>query len=184
MNAPLLNRHPSHAFSLVEVTIALGIAVFCLVVIFGLLSVGVNMSSVSIEQTSATNLLAAVVSDLRTAPIIPYKEGNKETETLVYHVQIPFNRPAVGGSSPDVRPDAAALSVINPFTMKTEDNALIDDYGRRVEKVSQARYRLTGWMRPGNGRDATIASLRLTWPPATTTNPAGSVETLVALDRN
>ena len=61
------HRRPA-GFSLVEVTVALGISVFCLAVIFGLLNVGFNTGSLAAEQTAATNLLATVSSDLRTAP--------------------------------------------------------------------------------------------------------------------
>lgn len=47
---------------------ALGIAVFALVVMFGLLSVGVASSTASFEQTVATDILSSVAADLRSAP--------------------------------------------------------------------------------------------------------------------
>ncbi len=63
-------RHSKSAFSLVEVTLALGVAGFCLTAIFGLLPVGVNTNKAAIAQTSAMNLLTSVVSDLRsTLPV-------------------------------------------------------------------------------------------------------------------
>ena len=171
MNASFPLQHPARAFSLVEATIALGIAVFCLVVIFGLLSVGVNMSSVSIEQTTATNLLAGIASDIRTAPKPLPTDG-----TTVYHIKIPANAPPAASPLRDVRPDAAPLDLTSKY---------LDACGRPVETANQARYQLGGWMRAGNGRDATIACLRLTWPAsAAPSNSAGRVETLVALERN
>ena len=55
-------------FSLAEVTLALGIAAFCLVAVFGLIPVGVQTSRNATSQTAATNILAAVVADLRATP--------------------------------------------------------------------------------------------------------------------
>jgi uncharacterized protein (TIGR02598 family) len=56
------------AFSLVEVTLALGVGAFCLIAVFGLLPVGVQTNRNATSQTTATNIIAAVVSDLRATP--------------------------------------------------------------------------------------------------------------------
>lgn len=56
------------SFSLVEVTLAIGIAAFCLIAVFGLMPVGVQTNRNSTSQTAATNILAAVVADLRATP--------------------------------------------------------------------------------------------------------------------
>ena len=63
-------RKPSvpAAFSLVEVTLALGIAAFCFVAVFGLMPVGVQTNRNATSQTAATNIMAAMVSDLRAVP--------------------------------------------------------------------------------------------------------------------
>jgi uncharacterized protein (TIGR02598 family) len=53
------------AFSLVEVTFALGIAAFCLIAIFGLMPVGIQANRNATSQSAATNILVSVVSDLR-----------------------------------------------------------------------------------------------------------------------
>jgi len=53
------------AFSLVEVTLALGIAAFCLIAVVGLVPVGVQTNRNATSQTAATNILSSVVSDLR-----------------------------------------------------------------------------------------------------------------------
>ena len=55
-------------FSLVEVTLALGIAAFCLIALFGLIPVGVQTNRNATSQTAATNIAAAVVADLRATP--------------------------------------------------------------------------------------------------------------------
>jgi uncharacterized protein (TIGR02598 family) len=59
---------PSHSFSLVEVTVALGVTAFCLVAVFGLLPVGLKANQNSISQTAAGSILSAVISDLRATP--------------------------------------------------------------------------------------------------------------------
>ena len=68
-------RRPSHrcdskaaAFSLIEVVLALGVAAFCLTAVLGLLPVGVQTNRNSSSQTAASNIIATVVSDLRTTP--------------------------------------------------------------------------------------------------------------------
>src|SRR5205809_1506701 len=54
-----------HAFSLVEVTLALGVAAFCLIAVLGLVPVGVQTNRNATSQTTATNILSSVVSDIR-----------------------------------------------------------------------------------------------------------------------
>jgi uncharacterized protein (TIGR02598 family) len=56
------------AFSLVEVTLALGIAAFCLIAVFGLMPMGVQTNRNATSQTAAANIMAAVVADLRATP--------------------------------------------------------------------------------------------------------------------
>jgi len=62
------SRSSRSGFSLAEVTLALGIAAFCLVAVFGVMPVGVQTSRNATSQTAATNILAAVVADLRATP--------------------------------------------------------------------------------------------------------------------
>src|SRR6266403_2084556 len=57
-----------YAFSLVELTLALGIAAFCLIAVFGLMPIGVQTNRNATSQTAATNIMAAVVADLRATP--------------------------------------------------------------------------------------------------------------------
>src|SRR5438477_10130036 len=56
------------AFSLVEVTLALGVAAFCLIAVFGLVPIGIQTNRNATSQTAATNIIAAVVADLRATP--------------------------------------------------------------------------------------------------------------------
>jgi uncharacterized protein (TIGR02598 family) len=63
-----MKRRNKYAFSLVEVTLALGIAAFCLIAVFGLMPVGVQTNRNATSQTAATNILSSVVSDIRASP--------------------------------------------------------------------------------------------------------------------
>lgn len=56
------------AFSLVEVTLALGIAAFCLIAVFGLMPIGVQTNRNATSQTAATGIVASVIADMRATP--------------------------------------------------------------------------------------------------------------------
>jgi uncharacterized protein (TIGR02598 family) len=57
------------AFSLVEVTLALGVAAFCLIAILGLMPAGLNTNQTSVRQTTANGILSSIVADLRATPL-------------------------------------------------------------------------------------------------------------------
>jgi uncharacterized protein (TIGR02598 family) len=57
--------HFSRGFSLVEVTLALGLTAFCLMTLFGMLPLGLQLSQSSISQTAAASVLSSVAADLR-----------------------------------------------------------------------------------------------------------------------
>ena len=52
-------------FSLVEVTLALGVTAFCLLALFGLLPLGIQTNQNSVSQTAAASILSSVIADLR-----------------------------------------------------------------------------------------------------------------------
>jgi uncharacterized protein (TIGR02598 family) len=56
------------AFSLVELTLAIGIAAFCLIAVFGLMPVGVQTNRNATSQTAATDIIASVIADMRATP--------------------------------------------------------------------------------------------------------------------
>jgi uncharacterized protein (TIGR02598 family) len=57
-------RSPS-AFSLVELTFALGVAAFCLIAVFGLMPVGIQTNRNATSQSAAANIIASVIADMR-----------------------------------------------------------------------------------------------------------------------
>jgi uncharacterized protein (TIGR02598 family) len=63
-----MKRPDCTAFSLIEVTLAVGVAAFCLIAVFGLMPVGVQANRNATCQTTATNIIAAVIADLRATP--------------------------------------------------------------------------------------------------------------------
>lgn len=60
--------YPTGAFSLVEIAVALGVATFSLVAVFGLLPIGVKTNHNAISQSSSASIIAAVFGDLRATP--------------------------------------------------------------------------------------------------------------------
>jgi uncharacterized protein (TIGR02598 family) len=52
-------------FSLVELTLAIGIAAFCLITVFGLIPIGLQINRNATSQTAATNIIASVIADMR-----------------------------------------------------------------------------------------------------------------------
>lgn len=92
MTYPLSRRH---GFSLVEVTMALGIAAFTLVAIFGLLPIGLNSSAMAVQQTEANAIVCSVLADLRAT--LP---GSAASDR--YGIPRPID-PTVAPASPFVR---------------------------------------------------------------------------------
>ncbi len=161
MNRP---RPASTAFSLVEVTLALGVAAFCLIAIYGLLPIGVSSSQASMEQTVANGLVAAVASDLRATPrqTVP---NSPQAVTTQFNLPIPSNGPT-----------ASTTTRTLYFTADGQpETALQPD----------SHYLLTLTFSAATGRAATLADVKVSWPaPATLANASGFVETFVAMDRN
>jgi len=59
------------AFSLIEVTLALGIAAFCLITVFALLPVALKTQQAAIQQTTANTIASQIVADLSAALRLP-----------------------------------------------------------------------------------------------------------------
>jgi uncharacterized protein (TIGR02598 family) len=151
------------AFTLVEVTLALGMATISLIAIFALLPVGLQTINRATEQTASNDILAAIIADLRaTAPTSP--RGNSATSAQ-FGINIPDNS---GGSGSTV-------------------TLYFDSQGRVLPSPDGSRYRLTVLFPPNGGgpKTATFADLKMTWPAAAEpANALGSAETFIALDRN
>lgn len=64
-----LSTRGLHAFSLVEVTIAIGIASFCLLAVVGLLPVGLGTLKVSRDEAGAARALHQIAQSIRSATV-------------------------------------------------------------------------------------------------------------------
>jgi uncharacterized protein (TIGR02598 family) len=153
----------SNGFSLVEVTLAIGVAAISLIAIFGLLPVGLQTNHNAIEQSAATDILADVIADLKaTAPTNP--RGGGATSGL-FGIAIPGN----------------------PVSANTQITMYFTSEGLVVSSANASRYRLTITFPPnGKGaRTSTFVDLKMTWPGAAApANATGSAEVFAALDRN
>ena len=158
-----------HAFSLVELTLALGIAAFCLIAVFGLMPIGVQTNRNATSQTAATNIMAAVVADLRATPTF-------NTTSTEFGITFGANATRYFDDTGSCSCDSAGLQKFNSSTGSCSDT---------WNPALQLRYQLNVTWYGSSG--LRYADVKVTWPaavdPATTT-PSGSAEMLAAFDRN
>jgi type II secretory pathway pseudopilin PulG len=64
----MVSTRQRHAFSLVEVTLALGVASFCLLSVFALFPAGVALNQISLQQTADATLARGIAMDLSVTP--------------------------------------------------------------------------------------------------------------------
>ncbi|PYK89378.1 MAG: hypothetical protein DME35_08910 [Verrucomicrobia bacterium] len=66
-------------FSLVEITLALGVAAFCLIAVFGLVPVALNTQQASVNQTKANAIISQVIWAAQATPDTLYftNDGNQ-----------------------------------------------------------------------------------------------------------
>lgn len=181
--------HCNSAFSLVEVTLALGITAFCLVTVFGLLPVGINNNQNSIQQTTATNLVRAVVADLRATQLT---SGTSYATSPVFGFQIPYagQGGTVNGVQTVFFSDSENATGIMGAAPSTNSNSTP---GTPTLSTGVSRYRVTvSFTPPSSGsRSASVARILVSWPALADQNPttwpsyyAGSYEVVTRLDRN
>jgi len=166
------------AFSLVEVTLALGVAGFCLIAILGLLPAGVNTNQNSVQQTTANGILSSIVADLRATPATSSRSnlfqisvgGGDSSSTKLYFA---------GNGTYTTSPGANTIFMATVTFLRTGGG----DDGEE-----------------GSGGSGTESfDVKITWPyraasgggdgeegggSSQTTTPGGIAETFVALDRN
>lgn len=161
------------AFSLVEVTMALGVCAVCLLVVVALIPTAQQASQNSSEQQVASSIAESVVSDLRS--MLP--AASSASPSPRYSISVPVSG---GTGTPQTIYFADALSpLLPPNTPALGSNPV-------------SRYRATVYLTPPpNGRSATTGRIFVTWPAladpipsATPVNYKGSLETFFALDRN
>ena len=153
--------HATAAFSLVEITLALGIAAFCLIAVLGMLPVGLKTQQGSVNQTKANAIILQIMADLRADVRLPPGQVSKAN-------QFGLN----GHWLAQGRPDTLYF---------TNDGQQIS-----VNPPVNAVFRATiTYLFPPTATTS-IAKISVSWPaqvdPAAAP-PAGSAETFVAVNR-
>jgi uncharacterized protein (TIGR02598 family) len=155
-------RKPDQAsFSLVEVTLALGVAGFCLMAVFALLPIGIKTNQTAFSQTAAATILSSVVADMRAA-------GLAATSP-----QYLINFSSTQGQHLCFDSEGGFANCTPPTVPPTN-----------------SRYRVVVTIFPSdNTHYATYAQVKISWPAkvdpsSSTTSPAGSIETVAAFDRH
>src|SRR5712692_3856651 len=134
-----MKREDTAAFSLVEVTLALGVGAFCLLAVLALLPIGITSNQTSINETTAAGIAGAIAADLR-ASVVASKTTSL-TQSGVFHIPFPFtgtNTVFVGDTgqlSGNANEDASPTA--NPFP----------------------RYRTTIYFTAPTGKNATVTRL-------------------------
>jgi type II secretory pathway pseudopilin PulG len=165
-----MKQPASSAFSLVELTLAIGLISLCLVAVIGLIPVGVQTNRNATSQTAATNIITAVVADLRATP----KANSTSAQFGIIFGTTP--RTLYFDNAGEFSCDSAGVQKFNPVTGSCTDS---------WSPPLQLRYRLTITWSGCSG--LCYGDLKMTWPAAAdplTTAPSGSVETFAAFDRN
>ena len=146
------------AFSLVEVTLALGVAALSLTAVFGLLPVGLGCNRDSSEQTVVNGILSAIASDLRSTAT------GGATNSAGFGIPLP--------ASPVLSAPAAT-----EFFCTGEGKY-------QATRNSDSRYKVTvTFQTNSSARSATLANIKASWP-AQAAAPSGTAGTFIALDRN
>jgi uncharacterized protein (TIGR02598 family) len=162
-------RRRLSSFSLVEITLALGVASFCLLGIFALFPTSLRTNQITIQQTADTTLARAIAADLQNTP-----------KTISNSPRYGITFPATGTASHTIflREDGTAAGAQDSDAVPSQNPI----------------YRATiTFIAPANTSQKTATGIRiwLTWPAmadtsaaATPTNYAGAYEIFTAVNRN
>jgi uncharacterized protein (TIGR02598 family) len=148
------------AFSLVELTLAIGVAAFALIAVFGLMPVGVQTNRNATSQTAASNIIASVIADMR---------ATLGSTSVQYRIQF--------GTAKTLFFDGAGACSID-----VNGSTKVDGSAWSPPLQTRYQFNITFPWTSGNTRGA---NLKVTWPAAATaTTASGSTEMFAAFDRN
>jgi type II secretory pathway pseudopilin PulG len=164
------------AFSLVEVTLALGVAAFCLIAVLGLLPTSLKTQQASIQQTTANQIISQICSVLRADVRLPPGQANKVCPDPPDPNE-PCNWSELHGHWRNVAvPDTLY------FTNEARQTGSING-----DAPADAVFRATITYRFPPSETTSLADIRVTWParvnPDSGGVPAGSVTSLIAVNR-
>ncbi len=149
-----MRKDGAAAFSLVEVVLALGVAVFALIGIIGLLPLGIKSTGESVDESRAVDILTSMIADRQATP---YAATSKI-----------YGLPALTGSS-------GAVTGTNVFGITGQDSSSGSD-------LTKARYQISYVITsPASGRpDPYLIWFRVTWPALNSSESASVLETVAA----
>lgn len=157
----------SSAFSLVEVTLALGVAAFALIAILGMLPVGLKSQQAGIQQTTANQIISEILADLRADVRLPPGQASKEQ---------------ISGFGLHGHWAAVATPDTLYFTNAATQTGSVNSSPVPADAVF--RTKITYLFPPT--ATTSLADITVSWPAQvdpTTGVPAGSVETFIAVNR-
>jgi len=164
------------AFSLVEVTLALGVAAFALLAIMGMLPTGLKTQQASIQQTTANSIIAQIFSALRADVRLPPGQASKACPDPPDPNQ-PCNWDQLHGHWRD-----RAVPDTLYFTQDAKQTGTING-----SPPADAVFRAKITYRFPPTETTSVADITVSWParvdPAAGGVPAGLVTTFVAVNR-
>lgn len=163
-------------FSLVEVTLAIGMAGFCLLAVMGLIPVALKVQQASIQQTTANQIISQIYTVLRADVRLPPGQANKVCPDPP-DPNVPCNWGNLHGHWQNVG---------TPDTMYFTDNA------KQTGTINGAApadavFRAKITYRGPPSETTSLATIRVSWPAAVDPDnngvPAGSVTAEIAVNR-
>ncbi|MDQ3623230.1 MAG: hypothetical protein M3463_12175 [Verrucomicrobiota bacterium] len=174
-------QRTASGLTLVEICLALGIAGFCLIAVFGLLPVGINTNQSAVEQTAAASIATMVAADLQMKKVAPDGEES-EADQRNLSPRFGFTIP-VAGEPPSAAPQTIYMG---------EDLSPTGSLGSGPTETS--RYRVSVGFTPpeeASSKWTTSARILVTWPAASDNKPEswpskhiGSFEAVIAFTRD
>jgi type II secretory pathway pseudopilin PulG len=165
------------AFTLVEVTLALGVGAMCLVALMGLLPTSLKTQQSSIQQTTANQIISQISSFLRSDVRLPPGQLSKACPDPPDPNE-PCDWSNLNGHWRNVAPADTMY-----FTNEAKPTGTVTQ-PNNIPADAVFRAKIT-YMTPPS-QTTSLATIRLTWPAATDPDsdvPAGSVSTLLAVNR-
>jgi type II secretory pathway pseudopilin PulG len=170
-------RGQNAGFTLVEVTLALGVAAFCLVALMGLLPTSLKTQQSSIQQTTANQIISEISTFLRADVRLPPGQLSKACPDPPDPNE-PCDWSNLNGHWRNVAPADTMY-----FTNEAKPTGTVTQ-PNNVPADAVFRAKITYITSPT--QSTSLASIRVTWPAATDPDngvPAGAVMSLLAVNR-
>lgn len=168
--SPAQTRSNEAGFTLAEIAVALGIFSFALVSMMGMLSVGLKNSLKATVQTSASNVLAGIVSDIKAAQPAPVNGQTRAFTTPKLNISATIN---------------LTTNTVDPDSIRTPNVPLWLNESCAVHdpKSTEMLQKLYSVQILPSAQNVPALRVRVEWPAMRLPNakPEGYLETLVPL---